>query len=211
VQRLDRIYSMAASIVVLGKQQAESEQDEIRACLAILLLNVMKSFTGAFALLRTGWRLQPFMCLRNAYEALGVAIHLVQHPEDLLRYKNGKLDSTKTISSAKHLLPFFGRIWGDFSEQFTHVGTPFRHIQKGSFYTKDETDLWHALLHLTFFILFTYEVAELVFYDSAPVRHFWERTDHEYKLRRSKEMRQEQRQIIEQYREFFPNKPAGDG
>jgi hypothetical protein len=104
---------------VLGKQQAEFDEDELRTCLAILLSNLLKSLTAAFALLRTGWRLQPFMCLRNAYEALGVAIHLVhlvQSPESLVLYKNEKLDSTNTIASGKRLLPFFGQLWGDFSD-----------------------------------------------------------------------------------------------
>jgi hypothetical protein len=144
------------------------------------------------------------MCLRNAYEALGVAIHLAQRPEDLLLYKSGKLDSTKTIASAKRLLPLFGRLWGDFSEQFTHVREPFRHIQQGNLYTKDETDLWNCLFHLTFFIWFTYEVAEFVFYDSAPVRHFWERIGHgEYRLQPSAEMQREERRLVERYRRFW--------
>jgi hypothetical protein len=166
VQLIDRLYSSTAGIVMMGKQHAEFDHDDVRMTFAILSSNVLKSFTAAFSLLRTGWRLQPFMCLRNAYEGLGVAIHLAQHPEDFVPYKNGDLDSTRTISSAKNLLPFFGRVWGDFSQQFTHIGEPFRHIQLGNMYTKEEKDLWHALFHLAFFIWFAFEVVELVFYDS---------------------------------------------
>jgi hypothetical protein len=83
VQLIDRLYSNAAGIVMMGKQHAEFEHDDVRMTFAILLSNVLKSFTAAFSLLRSGWRLQPFMCLRNAYEGLGVAIHLAQRPETL--------------------------------------------------------------------------------------------------------------------------------
>jgi hypothetical protein len=211
VQLIDRLYSNAAGIVMMGKQHAEFEHDDVRMTFAILLSNVLKSFTAAFSLLRSGWRLQPFMCLRNAYEGLGVAIHLVQRPEDLVRFKNGDLDSTKTISSAKNLLPFFGRVWGDFSQQFTHIGEPFRHIQLGNLYTKEERDLWHALFHLAFFIWFAREVVELVFYHSVPIHHFWEATaDGKYTLRPSKEMQHERRQLIEQYRQFLTAESVGE-
>ncbi|HZW92406.1 MAG TPA: SEC-C metal-binding domain-containing protein [Candidatus Eremiobacteraceae bacterium] len=211
VQLIDRLYSSAAGIVMMGKQHAEFDHDDVRMTFAILSSNVLKSFTAAFSLLRAGWRLQPFMCLRNAYEGLGVAIHLAQRPEDLVPYKNGDLDSTRTISSAKNLLPFFGRVWGDFSQQFTHIGEPFRHIQLGNMYAKDEKDLWHALFHLAFFIWFAFEVAELVFYDSVPVHHFWERgTDEKYTLRLSKEMQHERRQLIEQYRQFLAPEPVAE-
>lgn len=209
VNLIDRLYSSTAGIVMMGKQHAEFDHDDVRMTFAILSSNILKSFTAAFSLLRAGWRLQPFMCLRNAYEGLGVAIHLAQRPEDFAAYKNGKLDSTRTISSAKNLLPFFGRVWGDFSQQFTHIGEPFRHIQLGNIYTKEEKDLWHALFHLAFFIWFAFEVVELVFYDSVPTHHFWERAaDGKYTLKPSETMQHEKRQLVEQYRQFLAPEPV---
>ena len=85
----------------------------------------LKSFTAAFSLLRIAWRLQPFLCIRNSYEALSVVLHLFNYWEDLLNYKNGKLKSTTTSNSAKKLLPFFGQIYGQLSEEFGHIGRPF--------------------------------------------------------------------------------------
>lgn len=173
VVEVDEVYSRVGRILVTGKEFAEEQQDELRIALAVLLSNVLKSFTAAFSLLRTGWRLQPFLCIRNSYEGLSVVLHLFVNWEQLSDYKSGKLKSTAMFESAKKLIPEFGKLYGDLSKQFTHIGQPFRHLQRGSLFAEDEKDLWLCLGHLAFLIWFTYQTAELVFYDAVERRLFW--------------------------------------
>ena len=73
---IDLIYSSACKNLIIGKRGSEKDHDGVRTELAFLLTNQLKSFTAAFSLLRTGWRLQPFLCIRNSYEALSVVLHL---------------------------------------------------------------------------------------------------------------------------------------
>jgi hypothetical protein len=142
---IEEIYSAVGSLLHHGKEQAKMQGDELRSIVGTVLSNSLRSFTAAFSLLRTGWRLQPYHCIRNSYETLSVAIHLAINPQDLEKFKRDELASTKTFASAKHLMPLFGRVYGDLSEQFIHVGTPYRHEQLGVKYTKDEEDLWACL------------------------------------------------------------------
>lgn len=170
---IDEVYSTVAALAYFGMMQADQHDDELRKHVSVLLSNALKSFTAAFSLLRTGWRLQPYLCIRNSYEGLSVAIHLMTTPRDLELFKNDKLDSTSTFKSAKRLLPIFGRIYGNLSEQFAHIGRPFRHVQKGNKYSDDESDLWGCLSQLTLLIWFLYWVVELAFYEWAPKPQFW--------------------------------------
>jgi hypothetical protein len=170
---IDLIYSSACKNLVLGKRGSEKDHENVRMELAVLLTNHLKSFTAAFSLLRTGWRLQPFLCLRNCYESLSVVLHLFNDWEDLAKYKLGKLNSTATFNSAKKLLPHFGRIYGQLSEEFTHIGRPFGFIQEGNLFSEDEKLLWFCLVQLAYLIWFTFETTELVFYDYLATRIFW--------------------------------------
>jgi len=83
VADIKQIYVAAANILIAGMKSAEQQKDEIRQTLSIVLSNALKSFTAAFSLLRTGWRLQPYQCLRNCMEAISVTLHLFAKPEDL--------------------------------------------------------------------------------------------------------------------------------
>ena len=136
-------------LLLAGSKNAEHHQDRIRQVLFTVLTNALKSFTAAFLLIRTGWRLQPYQCIRNCMEALSVTLHLFMHQEDLDKFEKDELDSTKTIKSAKQLMAPFGKVYGALSEDFTHIGRPFRFVQKGVSYLKDESDLWHCLGVLT--------------------------------------------------------------
>jgi SEC-C motif len=170
---IDLLYSSACKNLLIGKRKSDNDQDNVRTELAVLLTNQLKSFTAAFSLLRTGWRLQPFLCIRNSYEALSVVLHLFNYWEDLANYKQGKLKSTTTFNSAKKLLPLFGQIYGQLSEEFTHIGLPFGFIQEGSLFSEDEKLLWFCLVQLAYLIWFTFETTELVFYDYLETRIFW--------------------------------------
>jgi hypothetical protein len=174
---IDEIYSAVGTILVMGKKGAEKDKDEVRIELSVLLSNVLKSYTAAFALLRSGWRLQPFLCIRNSYEGLGLMLHLFTNWEELPQYKTGKLKSTVNFDSAKKLLPHFGKLYGDLSKHFVHVGRPFWYVQKGNLYSENEMDLWHCLGQLALLIWVTYQAAELVFYDYIDKRLFWSEAD----------------------------------
>ena len=174
-------------------------------CTIGTLTNALKSFTAAFSLLRGGWRLQPFQCIRNGYEAMSVALHLFSRPEDLAKLKSDELKSTSTVKSLNKLAPMLGHLWSDLSAQFVHVGRPFRHVQKGNTFAPEETDLWHCLAHLAFMAWFMYQAVELVFFASAEKHHFWEQKQPGvYSLNPSSDMEATRKGMIQAYKRFLP-------
>jgi hypothetical protein len=178
---IEQTYSTVASILDFGTREARRDGDEIRMALGIVLSNALKSFTAAFALLFT-------------------------NPHDFDRFKRDELESTKTFSAAKRLMPVFGRVMGDLSAQFVHVGKPFRHVQKGNTHAANETELWQCLFSLQSLIWFTYQVVELIFFHSVAEPMFWSKTDAtSYRLMPKDEAMEWQRRIADRYKQYRPN------
>jgi hypothetical protein len=209
VSDIEEIYGSVSVLLLAGSKNAENNNDRIRLTLFRVLTNALKSFTAAFSLLRTGWRLQPYQCIRNCMEALSVVLHLFTHAEDLEKFERDELDSTKTFKAAKELMPPFGKVYGDLSNDFTHVGRPFRFVQKGIPYTQDESDLWHCLGVLMSVLWLMYQVTELIFLDSAEKPQFWKQVgENKYQLEPSEEARAWQAKLVSRYKEFMQEAQA---
>lgn len=175
VEHLEVMYGRVGAILYIGLKNAKAPEDDLRHSCGIVLTNALKSLTAAFALLRTGWRLQPYLCLRNGMEATSVVIHLLQHPDDLRRFKEGRLDSPKTLKSAKAAIPPIGHMYGILSDEFVHVGKPFLHVQKGNVYAQAEWEMWQSLASIAGFAFMLYLVSELVFFDEVAEPQCWTR------------------------------------
>jgi hypothetical protein len=203
VEDIEEIYSIVAAILDYGMRDAKQHNDDIRYTLGIVLSNALKSFTAAFSLVRGGWRLQPYFCIRNSFEALSLALHVFTNPQDFERFKQDELQSTKTFAAAKKLLPVFGPIMGNLSEEFVHVGKPFRYLQKGNKYSEDEWELWQCLLTLTGLMWFAYQVAELVYFHSIKAPIFWvDVGSNSYQLMPKEEAFAFQQRIAKRYEQY---------
>ena len=170
VTHLEKMYSRCAILLHTVHQVPIHEPHKTSAA---VLTNALKSLTAAFALLRTGWRLQPYLCLRNGIEATSVVIHLVAHPSDLQKFKDGKLSVPKMLKAAKTAIPPIGRLYGILTEEFVHVGKPFWHIQKGNIYSASEWEMWQCLAAISFFSFVVFIVSELALYSLVSEHHCW--------------------------------------
>ena len=189
VGHLETIYSRVAGVLYIGLENSKATGDELRQSCGTVLSNALKSLTAAFALLRSGWRLQPYLCLRNGMEAASVVLYLIQRPDELQKFKDGNLETTKTITVAKNAIPPIGRLYGILSDEFTHIGKPFLHLQKGNVYTDSEWEMWQCLASIAGFCEMLYLITELVFYDLVSDHHCWVRVDGtSYRQQRSKDM-----------------------
>jgi hypothetical protein len=72
VAHLELMYGRVAGLLYIGLESTKASEDDLRHTCATVLTNGLKSLTAAFTLLRTGWRLQPYLCLRNGMEATSV-------------------------------------------------------------------------------------------------------------------------------------------
>jgi hypothetical protein len=209
VAEIEQLYGPIAALLMAGSQYSEKSQDQIRIALYKVLTNALKSFTAAFSLLRSGWRLQPYQCIRNCMEALSVTLHLFMHSEDLGTFERDELQSTATFKSAKQLMPNFGRVYGILSEEYTHVGRPFRFVQSGIPYFKEEKDLWRSLGVLMSVLWLFYQVTELVFLDLAEPPLFWKEVNvGQYEFKPKRQAIEWQEKLARHFKEFMKEAEA---
>jgi len=204
VAEIEELYGSISALLLAGSKYSEKSQDQLRLTLYKVLTNALKSFTAAFSLLRSGWRLQPYQRIRNCMEALSVTLHLFKHSENLGKFEKDKLQSTATFNSAKQLMPVFGKVYGVLSEDYTHIGRPFRSVHKGVPYSNEEEDLWLCLGVLMSVLWLTYQVTELVFLDLAEQPLFWKEVNvGQYQLMLSTDAIKWQERLVSHYKEFM--------
>jgi hypothetical protein len=117
VDQLSEVFGQVAGSVMMGLRGGNDLQKECNT----VLLNTITTYVGALSLLREGHRLQPLMLIRSIVESLAVVIHLVLKPEDLDKFQNEQLKSTKCITSARAVIPFIGQLYGHLSNTVTHI------------------------------------------------------------------------------------------
>jgi hypothetical protein len=170
---LSALFSKASALFFSGMTAGLTQHDDLRVACSQLLMNAGNSFASAVAVLRMGYVLQPGIILRSLLEAVSTALHLLQCPDDLDAYKNHTLQSPKTIAAAKKALPPFGLLYGNFSDNFAHIGRLHKTITPVREYTEK-----HEALHVNLGLLrvaawLLYVTAELVFNELSEHPRYW--------------------------------------
>ena len=119
--KLSEELSFILTLLANGQRKAIVDKDDIVETCGILLQNAINSIIASIQLLRSGFRLQSGILIRNVIETCAVIFHLLSRPEDLQRFRDGKFESTRAISTAQKMLPIFGRYWSLLSGQFNHI------------------------------------------------------------------------------------------
>lgn len=178
---LSTLLSGANGLLFSGLSVGMKEQDDLRVACSQLLMNAANSFAAAVAVLRMGYVLQPGIILRLLLEAVSTALHLLQNPKDLGAYKSHTLQSPKTIAAAKKALPPFGLLYGNFSDNFAHIGHLHKSITPVREYTgrHEALDVNLSLLRIAAWLL--YVTAELVFNDLLEQPRYWHPVEQGYK------------------------------
>ena len=78
---------------------------------------------------------------RNVIETTCTVFHLMVEPSALREFHAGRLKSTKSISFANKVIPGFGKIYGELSNQFVHVGTMHSSLNPVKAYNESEEPL----------------------------------------------------------------------
>lgn len=170
---LSREYSLCSALVYIGRARAAAENDAVREECSTILINSLSSLAAALTLLRSGFTIQPGMIIRTCIEALAVVLHVLQYPDEMDRFRSGKLKSTKAISTAGKILPVFGRLYGSFSKKFTHIGEFHWNVNPVKQHDKGDTALLLNLQFISSGIWLAYVTAELMFIDCVESPRYW--------------------------------------
>lgn len=178
---LSALFSRANGLFFSGLSAGLEEKDELRISCAELLMNAANSLAAAVAILRMGYLLQPGIIIRSLLEAVATVLHLMQHPKDLIAYKNNVLKSPKTIAAAKKALPQYGLLYANFSDNFAHIGQLHKSITPVSEYTEKNDALEVNLSSLRIATWLLYVAAELAFNSLLDLPRYWHPVENGYK------------------------------
>jgi hypothetical protein len=175
LEKLSKVFSRSTHILFAGVLKMSEKEFFIKT--SMILMNASSSLVAATQLLRNGFVLQPAMLVRSIVEQVATALHLMAYPADLARLSNGKFDSSKTISTANRMLPIFGKLYGYFSDGFTHVGSLHTDLQPVSMYHDRNPALVANLQFLGTAALLIEMTAELLFFSAVDSHRYWKKLD----------------------------------
>lgn len=177
LEKISGLMSRTLMQLYAGRRVAVAQEDNLRLACGQLLLNATLTYQAAVAALRDGFRLQPGILIRNLLEAVSTVLHIFTKPADLPRYLAGTLPSPSTISTAKKVLPPYGRAYGFFSENYAHIGEPHRMDHPLVVYEDPEDPaVRFNLMNLTWTSWLLFVTSELVFLDFS-ARRYWRHVD----------------------------------
>lgn len=140
-----------------------------------ILFNAFNTVSCALIVLRQGYRLQPGILLRNVFEAISVVLAIIQDEKTFKLYSSGRLDSAKTLSIAKKILPFLGELYGRFSEDFAHISSFHGRFNRLNEFQRGEEAAEFNLSAIRMTSILLYITTELLCYDYVPKLRYWER------------------------------------
>ncbi len=115
---------------------------------------------------------------RNIVETLATILHIAVEPDGLKNFHADKLQSTKSITSAKKVLPPFGQLYGMLSKSFVHINKAHAGLEPIVGYEKDEEPLAFIISTLRANAWLIYVVTELVFHDEILTPRYWRSLGH---------------------------------
>jgi hypothetical protein len=173
LEEVSELMSRTMMILHQGLVVGSRGRDELRQTCVEMLMNAGNSLTAAATLLRCGFRLQPGILVRNVIETIGAVLHLFTYPADLEAFRQGRIKSSKTISTAKKAIPPFGQLYGFFSQEFVHIGSIQQQLQPLIPYEEFDDALTANVCFLRLSVWLLYVSTELLCLDIVREPRYW--------------------------------------
>ena len=160
--------------IVLPHILGRDLNDEGRSATCARLLNTATAtFVGCVHLARGGFRLQYAILSRSVIETICTVLYLMVSPKALREFHTGKLQSTKSISAAKQVIPIFGEIYGLLSNQFVHITTLHSKLELLTGYKKNDEDLTFIRSNVKTLAWLLFVATELTFIEMVDRPRYW--------------------------------------
>lgn len=152
-----------------------AEISEIHKTIFGILSNALNTYLGCILLVRSGMAIQEGILFRSLLESISTAVFLFFNEEKYDDFKSGVIKSHDTISAAKRLFPMYGKVYGDLTQNYAHIGKHhYEHLPIFKYHEYPE-DSGYVFYHAKNILWLLYVVAELVFYDASQRRYYWKR------------------------------------
>jgi hypothetical protein len=169
---ISHVAAEAAAIIYPQFRRALADEGLRPTCLR-LLVSAIDTFGGAAHLARSGYRRQYGILSRHVVETLATVLHLLSEPNALDQLHAGQLQSSKSITVAKRVLPHFGELYGMLSQTFVHVGRMQTSVEPLVTYRDDDEALGYIMPDMKHLIWLVYATAELTCLDTVGQPRYW--------------------------------------
>lgn len=149
------------------------DSDGYKPTCARLLASATTAFMASLEVARHGFRRPYGAMARTIIETLATVLYVSVERGALDQFNAGTLQSTKSITAAKKVLPPLGRQYGMLSDRFVHINKSHAGFEPIVRYDKDDAALGFIITSLRANAWLIYAVAELVFHDEIPKPRYW--------------------------------------
>ena len=164
---------LADAMVIIFPHIVVDTDDSNKPTCARLLASATTAFMASLEVARHGFRRPYGAMARNIVETLAMVLHIVVDPTALSQFNAGRLQSTKSITAAKKVLPPFGSHYGMLSNLFVHINKSHAGFEPIVSYEKADAALGFIVSSLRSNAWLIYAVAELVFHDEISAPRYW--------------------------------------
>lgn len=186
IRECSEVMSMAQ--VMLIKHLPEIEDNGSRATCARLLFSAAHSYVAAIEVARKGYPREFGALMRLIVETIATVLTIaIDGGPTLEKFHQGKLETTRCIGTAKKALPFIGRLNGELSNNFVHIGELKNSIDGATPYKIGDQRLDFVITMMKFMALLLDIVTEVIFSDDIENHRYWKKEGKGWKFEPTKE------------------------
>lgn len=172
MRECSEVMSMAQSMLI--KHLPRRDDKESEATCARLLYSAANSYVAAIEVARKGYPREMAVLMRVVVETIATVLAIaINGAPTLDKFHKGKLETTKCFGTAKKALPFIGKLNGDLSNNFVHIGALHDAADGAKFYTKGDQRLDFVLTMMKLIALLVDIVTELIFASDIKSHRYW--------------------------------------
>ncbi|PVE50195.1 hypothetical protein [Rhizobium rhizogenes] len=174
LRECSEVLSMAQVMLIRHLRKGDDKGSE--ATCARLLYNAAHSYVAAVEVARKGYPRELGALMRIIVETIATVLAIaLEGSATLEKFHNGKLETTKCIGVAKKALPFIGKLNGDLSNNFVHIGALHDTVNGARPYTQGDQSLDFVITTMKLMALLLDIVTEVIFATDIQEHRYWKR------------------------------------
>jgi len=185
VRECSEVMSLAQAMLIKHLPKIEDKGSE--ATCARLLYSAAQSYVAAIEVARRGYPRELGALMRLIVETIATVLAIaIDGGPTLKKFQKGELETTKTFGVAKKAIPFLGRLNGDLSNNFVHIGALQDSVDGGKLYTKGDQRLDFVITTMKLMAMLLDIVTEVVFATDVEEHRYWKREGEGWKFEPTK-------------------------
>ena len=170
IGEISELFSISSSLL---RRHLKPNNSEFKPTCAGLLSSCQTTFLASIEVARHGFRLPYGTLSRQIVETVCTILDLAMEESSLSKFHDGKLQSTKSVTKAKKIIPSIGEIYGMYSNEFTHINKNHSHFNPVTTYEEDAPEISFIIPSIKSNCWMIYVISELIFHSDVQQPRYW--------------------------------------